>query len=388
MHALVGRMSLVGPVSLAEPVGSHATAPLVPPRHRRRALRIGLWIAALVVVGVAGVQGVRVLRRPPVVEVVAARREDVSRMLAVTGRIEADRTVVLTPQFAGRLTEIVHREGDRVTTGEVLARLEDASATSAVLQQRATLSARQNDLAQAKRDLARTEKLVADGAVVATELETARLVATQAANDVVRLAAILEKGRSQLVLTAPFDGTIVRRDGELGQIVGPTTTVFEIATVDASRVTAEVDERYVRTLRVGMAAQILPVGSQDQARAATISYVAQAVDPQTGAATVRFTYATVPTSALLGMSVDLNVSVARVPAATTIPREAVGSDDGRAFVLIVVDGRVERRAITIEDWPASSVVVRSGIVAGDVIVLDPKAAVAGARVRVTVRAGV
>ncbi len=177
-------------------------------------------------------------------------------------------------------------------------------------------------------------------------------------------------------------------DGELGQIVDPTTTVFEIATVDASRVTAEVDERYVRALRVGMATQVLPVGSQDPPQAATISYVAQAVDPQTGAATVRFTYAAVPKATLLGMSVDLTISVARRPAAITIPREAVGSDDGRAFVLVVVDGRAQRRAITIEDWPASSVVVRSGVSAGDLIMVDPTAAVAGARVRTEVRGGV
>jgi len=383
-------MSIVAPVPLPEPAGSHApiARAAVSPPPRKRALRVGMWIAAVVVVGVAGVQGVRVLRRPPVVAVVAARQEDVSRMLAVTGRIEADRMVIVSPQFSGRLTELVHLEGDRVTAGELLARLEDPSATSAVLQQRATLSSRRNDLAQAKRDLARTEKLVADGAIAATDLETARLVATQATNDVARLAAVLDNGRSQLVLIAPFDGTIVRRDGELGQIVGPTTMVFEIATVDASRITAEVDERYVRALRVGMAAQVLPVGSQAPPQAATISYVAQAVDPQTGAATVRFTYAAVPKAALLGMSVDLNVSVARSPAAITIPREAVGTDDGRAFVLVVVGDRVERRAITIEDWPASSVVVRSGITAGDLIVLDPTAAAAGARVRTEVRGGV
>lgn len=109
-----------------------------------------------------------------------------------------------------------------------------------------------------------------------------------------------------------------------------------------------------------MSTQVLPVGSQDPPQAATINYVAQAVDPQTGAATVRFTCAAVPEATLLGMSVDLNISVARIPAAITIPREAVGSDDGRAFALVVVDGRAERRAITIEDWPASGRPDRGG----------------------------
>lgn len=357
------------------------------PRRRRR-LRIVAWLVGLVIVGAVGAQAVRVLRRPPVLTVAVARREDVSRMLAVTGRIEADRTVLLKPQFVGRLTEIVHREGDRVRAGEVLARLEDTSATASVLQQRATLASRRSDLAQALRDLARSQALVAQGAVVVTELERAQLLATQAANDVRRLEAALGSSRAQLVLTAPFGGTIVRREGEVGEVVGPTITVFEIATVEASRVTAEVDERYVRSLRVGMPVEVVPVGSQDPPLAATVSYVAQAVEPQTGAATVRFAFTTPPKDVLLGMSVDLNVAVAYLPAVLTIPREAVGSYEGRSFVLVVVDERVERRTIEIEDWPAPSVVVRSGISAGELIVLDPTSAITGARVRTEVRDGV
>lgn len=109
----------------------------------------------------------------------------------------------MTPQFSGRPTEIVHHEGDRVTAGDVLARHDDTSATSAVLQQRATLSSRRTDLALAMRELARTEGLVASGAIAATDLETARLVVTKATNDVARLAAVLDSGRSQPVLTAP-----------------------------------------------------------------------------------------------------------------------------------------------------------------------------------------
>ncbi|MEO7729809.1 MAG: hypothetical protein ABIY55_02470, partial [Kofleriaceae bacterium] len=122
-------------------------------------------------------------------------------------------------------------------------------------------------------------------------------------------------------------------------------------------------------------------------QAATVAYVAQAVDPQTGAATVRFAYATMPKGALVGMSVDVNVQIAFVPAAVTIPREAIGGDRANAYVLVVIGERVERRTIEIEDWPAPSVVVRSGIKAGDLVVTDPTAAVVDAHVRTTVRDG-
>jgi RND family efflux transporter MFP subunit len=352
------------------------------PRHTRlRALACGL---ALVVLAAVAVEGARMLRRPPELSVVAARRQDVTRMLAVTGRVEAERTVLVTPQFTGRITEIVRREGESVRAGEILARLEDTAATSMVQQQRATLSSKQSELDQAQRDAARTEQLVVRGAAPSAQLEVARLTVVRAVDELARLTAILDQGRAQLVLVAPFAGLIVRRDGELGQVVGPVNAVFEIATLEAPRVSAEVDERYVRALRPGMHAQILPVGAQDAPQVGTVSYVSQAVDPFTGAATVRFAYASAPSSPLIGMSVDVNVDVESIPGAVTIPREAVGGAGGHPFVLVVSHEHVERREITVDDWPASAVVVRAGLKPGELIALDPKSAASGARVQAQV----
>lgn len=339
---------------------------------------------ALGLVAVGGVLALRVLVRPPELPVVAARTQNVSRMLAVTGRVEATRTVLVSPQVAGRITEIVRHEGDSVRKDEILARLADISARSAVTQQQAELSSKAGDLAQAQRDLARTSSLVASGSLAPTELEAARLVVSRATQEVRRLEAVLREGRSQLVLLAPFDGTVVRREGELGQVVGPDTTVFELTTVLASRVSAEVDERYVRALRPGMRAEILPVGVLDDRRGAAVTYVAQVVDPQTGAATVRFAYDLAPERVLVGMSVDVNVSVETMPAATTVPRESVGGAGAHPFVLVVTDGLVARRDVDIDDWPAPLVVVRAGLRPGELVAVDPKGAVAGARVRAKV----
>jgi len=309
-------------------------------------------------------------------------------MLAVTGRVEAERTVLVGPQFGGRITEIVRHEGDQVKQGDILARLADTSAKAEVTQQQAALSSKESELAQAKRDFARTSALVASGAIAPAELEAGRLSVARATEDVRRLGSVLREGRSQLVLLvllAPFDGTIVRRDGELGQVVGPQSTVFEIATVEAARVSAEVDERYVRSLRPGMLAEILPAGGGDARQAAAVSYVAQAVDPQTGAATVRFAYSSPPKSILVWMSVDVNVSVETITSALTIPSEAVGGAGAHPYVLVVALGRVVRRDIVVDDWPASLVVVRSGLAQGELVALNPKGATVGGSVRVKVR---
>ena len=351
------------------------------PTEKRNAARAILPALTAVVAAAALLFAIRLMRRPPELLVAAARVEDVTRVLAVTGRIEAERTVLVTPQFVGRLTEIVRHEGERVKAGEVIARLADTAAKSEVRQAQANLSARHKDLEQGRRDLARTNQLVASGASPTVELETAKLAVSRASADVVRLTAVLHEGESQLVLLAPFDGTIVRRDGDVGQVVGPSSAVFEIATVQSSRVTAQVDERYVRALFPGMRAAVLPLEAGGSAEEATVSYVAQAVDPLTGAATVRFAYQRPPDGVLVGMSVDVNVSVATVLAAVTVPRESVGGSGAHAFVLIVSGRSVERREIAVDDWPAPVVVVRSGLNAGDLVALDPKAATVGGSVR-------
>jgi hypothetical protein len=82
--------------------------------------------------------------------------------------------------------------------------------------------------------------------------------------------------------------------------------------------------------------------------------------------------------------VDVNVNVATVLAALTIPRESVGGSGAHAFVLVVSGESVERREIAVDDWPAPLVVVHSGLKAGELIALDPKAAAVGASVRARV----
>jgi len=384
-RTVLTRGRLLGPSQMSTPVAASPPLTLAPQRDtpsvasptdpHRASKRVGHAVALVVALGLVGagvVSGVWFFRRPPQLAVVAARTEDVSRMLAVTGRVEAGRTVLVSPQVAGRITEIVRHEGDRVQKDEVLARLADVSARSDVTEQQAELSSKAGDLAQAQRDLARTSSLVGSGSVSPAELEAARLVVSRATQEVSRLQAILREGRSQLVLLAPFDGTLVRREGELGQVVGPDTAVFELATVLSSRVTAEVDERYVRALRPGMRAEILPAGTLDERRAAAVSYIAQAVDPQTGAATIRLAYEVVPEKVLVGMSVDVNISVETIPGATTIPRESVGGAAAHPFVLVVAGGVVSRRDVDIDDWPAPLVVVRAGLRPGELVAVDPK----------------
>jgi multidrug efflux pump subunit AcrA (membrane-fusion protein) len=123
------------------------------------------------------------------------------------------------------------------------------------------------------------------------------------------------------------------------------------------------------------------LGADSQKQGAKISYISQAIDPQTGAATVRLAYDVPPTVFLAGASVDINIEVATIPAALVVPRECVGGAGDASYVLVVNGESIERRPVTIDEWPSASVIVRSGLRAGDYVALDPKIAKEGARVR-------
>jgi len=152
--------------------------------------RIRRWVVVALCAMVGALLAVEIIRlalQPPEIAVVAARVSDVSRMLAVTGRVEAERSVIVSPQLAGRLTEILHYEGESVKARDILARLDDVNAKSAVSQQRASLASRRSELAQARRDLVRTEALAASGSVPTADVEQARLVVGRADDDVARI---------------------------------------------------------------------------------------------------------------------------------------------------------------------------------------------------------
>lgn len=91
----------------------------------------------------------------------------------VIGRVEAAQSVMVSPQFSRRITEVVRHEGDLVKQGEVLARLADTADKSDVLQQQAALSSREHDLAAARCDRVLTMN---DGRLGPREPSASRIV--------------------------------------------------------------------------------------------------------------------------------------------------------------------------------------------------------------------
>ncbi|MCK6524976.1 efflux RND transporter periplasmic adaptor subunit [Myxococcota bacterium] len=190
----------------------------------------------------------------------AVRRGDVTSTVSATGTLEAVRTVEVGTQVSGLIAELGADFNDTVKAGQVMARLDRRLLEAAVAAAKAEVDLREANAVQAKHALTRAEALRAQGAVSEEELETAA-VAVAVADAQRRAAAVeLDRARANLsyaTITAPIDGTVIRRDVEVGQTVNAGTsapTLFLLAgDLTQMRILAAVDESDIGKVKQGQA---------------------------------------------------------------------------------------------------------------------------------------
>ncbi len=389
------------------------------------------WRVLIVCAAVAVVGGALYLYRREL-RVPAARvaRRDVVQTVLGSGRVVMAGDVELRVKGAGRVSEVLVKEGQHVAKGEALvkldaaderAALEEAQATVArsladlrALRSKATPLARSSlqraalDVQYAQDELARTQKLFAAGAQSSQQLVQARttlaLARTRRDTAQLELASTLPEGadrelavaalgqaqaaldRAQVgladaALSAPSAGTVVELGVDPGDSVQPGQLLVRMVADGPVRLELEPDERNLALLRVGQHARASAEAFPDQSFDARLSYIAKAVDPTRGTIRVRFDVPAPPDYLRADMTVSVEITVAKLPRALVVPVVAVRElATKRPWVLVVYRGRALRRDIAIGVRDEALVQVVSGLREGEWVLLDPALA-PGARVR-------
>ena len=334
------------------------------------------------------------LQQPPLVATATVQREDVARLLAVTGRVRPQFTNTVRPTVGGRLVELRFAEGDAVREGAVMARIDDGPERARLAQARASVAEQKTAVEQSERDARRSEELWRAGLIPQSDYEEAETALEGAQERLVELEQSVAEIRAALrdfELRAPIDGWVLRRPVDPGQTVAADTVLYELSTRSEPMVEIDVDELYLTEIEDGLPAVIAPLRDTGERWTGRVDYVGRKVDPSTGAGIVRLVFdeehqqrvAELP----VGLSLDVNIEVARHDDVPVVPREAVAGLGGQPFVYVVRsldegdDARAQRVEIEVIDWPAPRLVVRAGLEEGDRVVLDPRSVAEGTEVR-------
>lgn len=291
-----------------------------------------LGIAALLIAAVGGgyYAYVNFLHQETVTTSIAIQAP-VSEAVYGTGTVEPERWAKVLPLQRRRLLELCSCEGQYVKAGQILGRQDDA-------EERGALQELEYNNQQLQRDLDRAEKDRTKSDAAQTEYEQRW---TQLEESKSRLAA--QKVRiDQLVLRAPLEGMVLRRDGEVGEIAGPTDVLFWVGPPAPMQVVAEVNEEEINRIAVGQKALLRSEAFPGQALRASVSRITPKGDPTRKTFRV---YLLLPddTRLRIGMSVEANIVVREKPQAIVVPDEAVAGN----AVQVVNNGRIQLVTVTI-----------------------------------------
>lgn len=292
------------------------------------------------------------------VEVAVAKSDTVLDEIPATGQIEALQQVDLRPEIDGRIVDILVREGQEVTKGQGLFKVDDAELKAQVAQ-----LAAQRDLAN--QDLERTRQLVAQNASSAADLERAEAQARGTEAQYQLQSIRLER----TTVRAPFAGLVGRRAVSLGDYVSQATPLITLQTINPQRATFQVPERYAQSLRVGQRVSFRVGAIPGREFDAEVDFVDPVVQLPGRTILVK---ARAPNDRRLlqaGMFIEARLVTAVRPKAVVVPEDAIVPLQGAAFVWVVAEGKAVRRQVGIGVRTPGFVEIASGVDAGEQVVV-------------------
>jgi RND family efflux transporter MFP subunit len=384
----------------AKPASPFASGP--PPVRVQGSGRGRVWIV-LALVMVFAVAGWLIFgSRPPEVvtapvEVTGGASGGGAPAITANGYVVARTKASVAAKVAGRLAYLGVSEGSHVRKGEIIARIEGADIAAALESARASAGQAKAEYAQAQSDLVRATALESRGVISTVELENARTkanalqAAERAASANVRLAAAQLENTN---VRAPFDGTVLRKDAEVGEIVSPSsaggalsrTAIVTMADLSTLEVEVDVNEAYIARITNGQSARITLDAYPDTSFAASVRQVVPTADRQKATVLVKVAIDDKDPRILpeMGARVDFvpegqSASQAATPRRVYVPAAALA--DGKVW--LVEQGKAKSQTVTPGVQDGARVEVKDGL-AGDetVIVSPPKGLKDGAKVRV------
>ena len=328
-------------------------------------------------------------------------------VLQATGYVTARRQATVSAQITGTLTAVLIEEGDHVTKGQVLARLDDSAYKAGLQTARAQAAAAQAlvaqyqaQLVQNQHDSARLQKLAQQGLVSKQAAEQARTLvdstrAQLAAQRKQSAAAAAQAVQAEVnfdytVVRAPFSGVVTTKDAQVGEIISPLsagggftrTGVGTIVDMDSLEVDVDVNEAYIGRVKPDMPAEAVLDAYPDWKIPAHVIAIVPTADR--GKATIKVRVALEKKDARIVPEMGVRVSFLeqqqkpahadRTPRGVLVPAKAIVQRDGHSVVFVVDGDQVRQRRV---DPAAQSYgelrLLPAAVNAGDQVVVAPAA---------------
>jgi RND family efflux transporter MFP subunit len=186
--------------------------------------------------------------------VVVVTQAELASGPAISGNLQAAQEATVRAQIGGTILQTFVDEGTRVSTGTLLARIDDRTIRDQYLSARSAVTSAQSAADVAQRNLERSERLATAGAIADRDLETARtqnIAAQSQLADARARLTLQEKQLADAQIRAPFTGIVSKRQANSGDVVQPGGELFRVVDPTSMRLDASVPASQLSAVKVG-----------------------------------------------------------------------------------------------------------------------------------------
>jgi membrane fusion protein, multidrug efflux system len=316
------------------------------------------------------------------VGVVQAERKPVSSALDFVGRVEAIDRVEIRARVTGFLEAIDFKEGDFVTAGAPLFRIEDGLFKAAVSEAQGALDRSKSAKVLTEVQLDRAKDLLARDVGTVVARDQALAADEQAKGTILVNEANLQTAQINLgytVISAPISGKIGRSAVTKGNVVGPETgPLTVIVSQDPMYVTFPVSQReFLRFQQSGKALDVTQLKAtlrfadlRTYDQTGTINFVDVTVNRSTDTVLVRASFPN-PNGALIdGQLVRVAVQAGKPQEKVVVPQAALIADQEGVYVFVVDGDKAAVRRIKTGGESGNNVVVEDGLSGGEQVIVE------------------
>ncbi|MGQ0714657.1 MAG: efflux RND transporter periplasmic adaptor subunit [Gemmatimonadaceae bacterium] len=296
---------------------------------------------------------------PPMpVDVDTARHRAVVDAVRATGRIEAVQAVELRPDEQGRVMALRFREGQYVSRGQPLIKIDDA-----MLRAQAERATADRDLS--RQQLERVRRLREQNATSPADLERAEAAARSAE----AALAVLELQIERTTVRAPFAGVVGQRFVSAGDYVTTATRLLTLQTIDPQRAVIEVPERHAVRLKPGQTVEFSVAAEPGRTFRARVDFIDPVVQRDNRMIVVKAVARNPDRVLKPGMFIEASLATATRSNAVVVPEDAVQPLRTANVVWVVADGKASRRVVQLGARSQGFVEVLGGVEAGELVVV-------------------
>jgi RND family efflux transporter MFP subunit len=306
------------------------------------------------------------------VRTVTVEKREAGTQLTFTGRIEAEDEVSLSFRIGGRILENNGKLGDRVQTGQVVARIESQNEMNGLRQAQAALAAAQGQLVQARNQFERQQTLFAQGWTTQVNFDQAKQAHQTAQSQVDAAEAQVKIAHDQVSFTelkADAPGVLTAIGPAAGEVVQPGQSIVRLARKDGRDAVFDVPAQVIRTAPADPEIKVSLADDPSVTARGRVREVAPQANPVTRTFAVKVGLTDPPAAMFLGATVTGRLETEAVPI-IEIPATALTRINQQPAVWVVdpSNSTVSARNVDVLRFDQAMVAVSQGIDTGEIVV--------------------